>query len=199
MKLLLTAFEPFAGDSINASREALGRIRAPRGMELEKLCLPVVFGRAGAILAERVRALRPDAVVCLGQAAGRASLTPERVAINLRDASRPDNDGAAPRDEPCVPGAPAAYFSTLPVRQMVQSAAAQGVPAALSCSAGSFVCNDLMFSLLHLAAADFPEMRAGFIHLPCLPEQAARLGLTASMPCETAVRGLEAMLGVLAE
>ncbi len=199
MKLLLTAFEPFGGDSTNASLEALKRIRTPQGIELETLCLPVEFGTAGERLKARIEDAKPDAIVCLGQAAGRSALTPERVAINLRDAAIPDNAGRQPKDEPCVPGAPAAYFSTLPVKQMVQRAAALGLPAAVSNTAGTFVCNDLFFSLMHLTATAYPGLRAGFIHLPCLPEQAGRSGLNASLCCEAAALGLEAMLTALTE
>ncbi len=199
MKLLISAFEPFGGDSQNASMEALKLLRPPQGIELETLCLPVEFGTAGERLKAHIKETVPDAVVCLGQAAGRAAITPERVAINLRDASIPDNAGRQPKDEPCVPGAPTAYFSTLPVKQMVRRAAALGLPAAVSHTAGTFVCNDLFFSLMHLTATAYPGLRAGFIHLPCLPEQAERLGLNASLPCEEAACGLEAMLTALTE
>ena len=193
MKILISAFEPFGSDTVNASREALLRLRAPEGKELLRLELPVRFGEAAERLLLAIRAEKPDAVVALGQAAGRAAITPERIAINRIDARIPDNAGRQPVDTPIIPGAPAAYSSTLPLEDMVAAAQEAGVEAAISSSAGAFVCNEVMYRLLHaLCAASLP-IRAGFIHVPCLPEQ----GSGASMPPEEIVIGLEAMLSVL--
>lgn len=197
MRILVTAFEPFGGETVNASLEALRRLAPPAGHRLIKRVLPVEFGRAALLLREMIRETGPEAVICLGQAAGRSAVTPERAALNVRDASIPDNAGFQPKDEPCVPGAPAAYFSTLPVRAMLEQAAAAGVPAAISNSAGTFVCNDVMYGLLHAVHTEFPTVKAGFIHLPCLPEQAKAHGDCPSMPGETAAKGLQAMLEAL--
>ncbi len=196
MKILLTAFEPFGGEKTNASLEAMKGIRAPRGTELIRIEVPTVFGLAGETVLRAVREERPDVVLCLGQAAGRAAVTPERVAINVRDASIPDNAGEMPQDEPIVPGGPAAYFSTLPIRAMVSAAQAAGVPAAISNSAGTFVCNDLMYSLLHSLAAEFPQIRAGFVHVPaCVPlEEGPSVPILST---EKAVAAIEAMLTVI--
>lgn len=140
----------------------------------------------------------PDAVVCVGQAAGRAAITPERVAINLRDAVSPDNAGVIPRDEPVEPGAPAAYFSTLPIREMQRRIEEHGIPSVLSNTAGTFVCNGLMYGLLHHLSATGNKIPGGFIHVPCLPDQAARMKAgTPALSLEQIVEGLEAALSVL--
>ena len=200
MKIILSAFEPFGRDSVNAAWEAAKRLRGPEGTELIKLVLPTEFGQAGEILLRVIEEEQPDAVVCLGQAAGRASITPERVAINVRDARIPDNAGRQPIDEPVVPGAPAAYFSTLPIKEMVAAAAGIGASSSVSNSAGTYVCNDLMYLLLHAANTRFSGLKAGFIHVPCLPEQlSAYPEHTPSMPLDQMTAGLEEMLKVLKE
>lgn len=196
MKILLTAFEPFGGEETNASLEAMKRIRAPRAASLIRLQVPTVFGLAGETVLRAVREERPNVVVCLGQAAGRSAVTPERVAINLRDAAIPDNAGNMPAEEPIVPGAPAAYFSTLPIRAMADAAKAAGVPAEISNCAGTFVCNDLMYALLNALSTAFPDIRGGFIHVPAFAplEKDPTVPI---LPTEIAVAAIEAMLGVL--
>ncbi len=195
MKILISAFEPFGGKETNASWEALKRIEAPEGKELKKLLVPTVFGLSGEILLKTMREEAPDCVLCLGEAAGRVSLTPERVAINIRDASMEDNAGKKPHDEPVVPGGPAAFFSTLPIKAMTEAARRVGVAATVSNSAGTFVCNDLMYSLLYsLSQAD--SAIGGFVHVPLCAAQAGAADMP-FMPLEDIVRGLEAMLGVL--
>ena len=196
MKILLTAFEPFGGEAVNAALEAVKRIEAPEGVELLKLTVPTVFSLAGERVGEAVRRERPDAVLCVGQAAGRRAVTPERVAINLRDAASPDNAGNCPREEPVEPEGPSAYFSTLPVRAMAEAIRAKGIEAEVSNTAGTFVCNDLMYTLLHTLAREGAGRRGGFIHVPCLPEQAAMRG-TPSMPLGETVKALEAALEAL--
>lgn len=187
--LLITGFEPFGGEAINPSWEAVDRLPETIGLwRLEKLCIPVVFGLAGETVLARAAKLCPQAVICVGQAGGRTALTPELVAINLRHASIPDNAGSQPQDVPVAPEGPAAYFSTLPVRAMAKAAEAAGIKSAVSYSAGAYVCNDLLYTLLHRR----PETPACFIHVPYLPEQ-AREGVPA-MELETIVRGLGAMI-----
>ncbi len=199
MKILLTAFEPFGGEPVNPAEEILRRIEAPAGAELQKLLLPTAFREAGALLAETLRRERPDALLSLGQAAGRAALSLERIGVNLMDASIPDNRGFQPMDEPVVPGAPAAYFSTLPVKKLAAAIREAGVEAAVSNSAGTFVCNSVLYTALHLAAAELPALRAGFLHVPALPEQAARMKPgTPSLPLADMLRGVEAALAALA-
>ena len=192
--LLVTGFEPFGGQAVNPSWEAVSRLPDMiGGFRIVKARLPVVFGGAGEAALMAFEAARADDALCVGQAGGRAALTPEMVAINLRWASAPDNAGLSPHDEPVVPGGPDAYFSTLPVRAMAEAAAGAGVPSAVSYSAGAYVCNDLMYTLLN--ALHGTRHRAGFVHVPFLPEQ-ARDG----QPCmalEDIAAGLTAMIGAL--
>ncbi|MCT1910247.1 pyroglutamyl-peptidase I [Brachybacterium paraconglomeratum] len=169
--VLLSGFAPFDGAATNESweavREAVPALVA-RGVDAEAVELPVEFGTASERLEEAVRGLRPRLVVAVGLAAGRTAITPERVAINIRDARIPDNAGASPVDEPVVPGAPVGRFSTLPVKAMVASIAADGLPAAVSQTAGTYVCNDVFYALQHLLATDpaLEGIRGGFVHVP---------------------------------
>ncbi len=200
MKILVTGFEPFGGEDINPSWEAVRQLRAPEGTELVRLRLPVVFREAGEQLAAAMKRERPDLVLCIGQAAGRAAITPERLGVNLMDASIPDNAGFQPQEEPVIPGAPAAFFARLPVAALAEAIRAAGVPARVSNSAGLFVCNALLYRLLHEIETRYPQMRGGFLHVPCLPEQAERLGKGTSLPSmelSQIVRGLQAALDFL--
>ena len=164
-RLLLTAFEPFGGETVNASLLALSALPDRVGAwEIRKGVLPVVFGAAGERAAALAEGFRPDAVICLGQAAGRKQVTPELVAINLRYARIPDNDGNSPADLPVVPEGPAAYFATLPARKMARAMEEAGCPAAVSCSAGTYVCNDLFYTLLHRFRGT--AVGVDFIHVP---------------------------------
>ena len=200
MKILLTGFDPFGGESINPAWEAVKRVKAPAGAELIRLEVPTVFGRSITTVLTSMRLHRPDVVVCVGQAAGRSEITPERVAINIADASIPDNEGNTPCDEPIYPEGENACFSTLPVKAMVEAIKAAGLPASLSNTAGTFVCNQLMYGLLYHISREFPGVGGGFIHVPCIPEQAARMEKPVpSLPLPEIVRGLEAALSALAE
>ena len=176
MKILVTGFEPFGGEDVNPSWEAVRQLRAPEGTELVRLRLPVVFREAGEQLAAALRREQPDLVLCIGQAAGRDAITPERLGVNLMDAAIPDNAGFHPQEEPVIPGAPAAFFARLPVAALAEAIRAAAVPARVSNSAGLFVCNALLYRLLYEMETGYPQMRGGFLHVPCLPEQAARLG-----------------------
>ena len=190
-KLLITGFDPFGGASVNPAREAVMALPDVVGdYALTKLEIPTVFGLAAETVLRAAEALCPDVILCVGQAGGRASITPEVVAINLREASIPDNAGNQPKNMPVVENAPAAYFSTLPVRAMAEGVKAAGIPCSLSYSAGVFVCNDLLYTLLH--HYDGTDTRVGFVHIPYLPEQAGE-GV-ASLPLEDAVRGLTAAI-----
>lgn len=169
-KLLITGFDPFGGESINPAWEAVRLLPdVIRDFELVKLEIPTVFGAAAQVVIDKAEEIHPDAIISVGQAGGRAAVTPEMVGINLRYASTPDNMGALPCDIPIAEGGPAAYFSTLPVRAMAKAICDAGLPGAVSYSAGSFVCNDVLYSLLH--RFDGTAVRAGFIHVPFLPEQ----------------------------
>jgi len=197
--VLVTSFEPFGGSGVNPTTE-ISRLLAAMPCALGSRAfatLPVVTGEsegsAWARVAPLLDELEPDAVVALGESLRAESLLFERVAINLRDARIPDNAGMQPRDAPVVEGAPDAYFSTLPLREMLSASESAGVAAALSLSAGAFLCNELMFRLLDRAT----PRRTGFIHVPQLPEQAAERG-GPSMEAATAARGIHAALEVLA-
>ena len=193
-KLLITGFDPFGGADRNPSREAVMALPDVIGdYTLFKLEIPTVFGLAAETVLRAAEALCPDVILCVGQAGGRAAITPEVVAINLREASIPDNCGNQPRNTPVAENAPAAYFSTLPVRAMAEAVKAAGVPCALSYSAGVFVCNDLLYTLLH--HYDGTDVRVGFIHIPYLPEQ-AKEGVP-SLPLDEAVKGLTAAIQAL--
>lgn len=193
-KLLITGFDPFGGASVNPAREAVMALPDVVGdYALTKLEIPTVFGLAAETVLRAAEALCPDVILCVGQAGGRAAITPEVVAINLREASIPDNAGNQPKNMPVVENAPAAYFSTLPVRAMTEGVKAAGIPCSLSYSAGVFVCNDLLYTLLH--HYDGTDTRVGFVHIPYLPEQAGE-GV-ASLPLEDAVRGLTAAIQAL--
>ena len=190
----MTAFDPFGGESVNASMELLRAMPDRMGeAELIKLVLPTEFRRAGETLCAAVDELHPDAVVCLGQAGGRDAVTPERVAVNVMDARIPDNAGCRPTDTPVDPDGPAAYFSALPIRAMAEAMTAAGTPARISDTAGTFVCNSVMYSLLRHRELRGLRIPCGFIHVPCLDELPRAEGLP-SLPKETVARGLCAAL-----
>ncbi|MGW1076583.1 pyroglutamyl-peptidase I [Streptomyces sp. NPDC002537] len=172
-RVLLTGFEPFDGEAVNPSWEAVKAAvaRPPEGIDLSAVRLPCVFGDALGALRAAVEETGPDIVLCVGQAGGRPDITVERVAVNLDDARIPDNSGARPVDAPVVPGGPAAYFATLPVKACVAAVREAGLPASLSHTAGTFVCNHVFYGLMHLAATERPGLRGGFVHVPYAPEQ----------------------------
>lgn len=190
--VLLTGFEPFGGESVNPSWEAVRRLD---GWAEADFCivarrLPCAFGAAAAALRQHMDAHRPDCVIAVGQAGGTTEIRVERVALNLDDAPIPDNAGRQPVDEAIAMDAPLAYLSTLPVKAIVQALRAGGIPATVSLSAGTFVCNHVLFAALHHARSERQEVRAGFIHTPLLPEQAVRVRSAASMDLELIVRAL---------
>ncbi len=200
MKILITGFDPFGGETVNPAWEAVSRLPDEiSGARVVRLMLPTVFGRAGELLCDAVRRERPDAVICVGQAGGRAAITPERVAINLMDGTIPDNAGFKPSDEPVVPGGPDAYFTNLPVRRIVARLHECGIPAELSYTAGSYVCNYLMYTLMHLIRTEYPAMLGGFIHIPFSTEQAVSHRGAPSMDIATAARGLECAVAAVVE
>jgi pyroglutamyl-peptidase len=171
-KILLTGFEPFGGDSVNPTAEIVGRLHGTNigGHEVVGVVLPCVFGEAVVRLKAALRRTAPRLIICLGQAGGRAEITPERVAINVNDARIPDNAGRQPVDVPVVRGGPTAYWSTLPVKAIVAALRQQGIPAAVSQTAGTFVCNHVFYALMHTLRRR-RAVRAGFIHVPWLPTQ----------------------------
>ncbi len=197
-RILLCAFDPFGGESINPALEAVKLVRF-EGAEVEKCEVPTVFYRSVELVVRKIDEFCPDAVIMIGQAGGRDKITPERVAINVSDARIADNEGQMPCDEPIVPGAPAAYFATLPIKEIVRVLGDAGLPAAVSNSAGTFVCNHLMYGILHYIAERGLSTLAGFIHIPFLPDQVARKEGIASLPLDVDVRAIELALGVILE
>jgi pyroglutamyl-peptidase len=191
-RVLVTGFEPFDGEYVNPSLEVLKPLSGwrPRGgIHVHTLKLPCVFGDALSVLDEGLHQLKPMLVIGLGQAASRSEISVERVAINVDDARIPDNAGRQPIDQAVVPGGPAAYFSTLPIKAIVTALREAGIPAGVSQTAGTFVCNHVFYGLMHRLAAQHSAARAGFFHLPCLPEQTSA-GQGRAMSLETMVRGL---------
>jgi pyroglutamyl-peptidase len=195
MTILLTGFEPFGGEAINPSWEVARALDRERMGEqrIAARQLPCVFGEAAAVLTAAIDELKPTLVLALGQAAGRCDFSIERVAINVDDARIADNAGAQPIDTPVIPGAPAAYFANLPIKAMVAALRDAGYPASVSQSAGTFVCNHAFFALMH-ALAKCPGVRGGFMHLPLLPEQAARTPAQPSLPLGTRIEGVRIAL-----
>lgn len=195
-KLLITGFDPFGGESVNPAWEAVRRLPAQVGaFSIHPLQVPTVFSQAARTALDAMKTLQPQAVLCVGQAGGRKAVTPEMVAINLRSAAIADNAGNQPQDEPVIPGAPAAYFATVPVRRMAQAIMQAGLPGTVSYSAGTFVCNDLMYTLLHHTAGT--DISVGFIHVPFLPEQAGE-GMP-SLPLDSIEAALIAAIGALSD
>lgn len=187
-KLLITGFDPFGGASVNPAWEAVKLLPEEVGaFVLCKLEVPTVFGLAAETVLKTAEQFCPDVILCIGQAGGRAAVTPERIAVNIRDAKIPDNAGNQPEGASVAPGGPAAYFSTLPVKEMAEAICAAGFPGMVSNSAGAFVCNDLLYSLLHHYAGT--QVRVGFIHVPYLPEQGAP-----SLPLEQTAAALAAAI-----
>ena len=199
MKALVTGFEPFAGDAVNPAGEAALGLPSRLGeLAIHTRVLPTVFGRAIAALEDALVTVRPDLVLCVGLAGGRAELSLERVAINVDDARIPDNDGQQPIDRPIVAGGPAAYFTGLPVKAAVAALREAGLPAIVSNTAGTFVCNHVFYALMHLVATRQLPLRGGFLHVPYLPSQAARFNAAPSMALDQIVEGIRIILRVAA-
>ncbi|MDA0226110.1 MAG: pyroglutamyl-peptidase I [Proteobacteria bacterium] len=193
MRALIAGFEPFGGEDENASIEAVRRLPARVGdWDIETLELPVSYARAMPLLQTVLDLHRPALVLAVGQAGGREALCLERVAINVQDARIPDNDGAQPIDRPAVEGGPAAHFTGLPVKACVAALRDAGLKAAVSNTAGTFVCNHLFYALMH--AAGPRGIRAGFLHVPVLPTQQEALAGAPSMAVEDIARGIVVVL-----
>lgn len=190
--VLITGFEPFGGEQINPSWEVVSRLDNAiiGGCRVVARQLPCVFGDALSVLHSAIDALSPALVLAIGQAGGRADITVERVAINVDDARIADNKGQQPVDAPVVANGPAAWFSTLPIKAMVAAIRKAGIPASVSQTAGTFVCNHVMYGLLHKLSG-LPEVKGGFIHIPYLPQQAAAHPGAPSMAAETVRQALE--------
>ena len=203
-KLLITGFQPFDGESVNPALEVAKGLQGKtiNGYEVIAREIPVVRFEALKAVQAAIEELQPNAVITIGQAGGRPDITVERVGINIDDFRIPDNKGNQPIDEPVVTGGPVAYWATLPIKKMVANVKAQGIPASVSNSAGTYVCNHLLYGLLHyLTTQGKTAIPAGFIHIPYLPEQmAVRSGKDAqiaTMSLDTLLKGFEAMIAAL--
>jgi pyroglutamyl-peptidase len=194
--ILLTGFEPFNKETINPAWEAVRALDgwAGPGFVVQALQLPCVFGDARQAMEAAIAQHKPAVVIAVGQAGGRVDLSVERVAINVDDAPIPDNAQRQLVDEAIVPGGPAAYFSTLPIKAIVAALRAKGLPASVSQTAGTFVCNHVFYGLMHATAG--MNLRAGFIHIPYLPQQAAAHPGAASMALLDVVQGLKIAMEV---
>lgn len=200
MKILLTAFTPFDGESINPALEAMKLLPDKIGnLAVLKLEVPTVFGKSANLVLETMEREKPDFVLSIGQAGGRAEITPERIAINIDDARIPDNEGNQPVDRPIYLDGENAYFSTLPVKAMVEAIKKEGLPAALSNSAGTYVCNHLLYSVLYYIQINALPIKAGFVHVPYIPEQTVEKKDKPSLPLAEIVIGLKASIEAISK
>jgi len=172
MRILLAAFDPFGGESVNPALEAVKQVQSTiEGCPVIKVEIPTVFHRSIKVLEENIRKTDPSIILVIGQAGGRSEISVERIGINIDDARIPDNQGVGPVDQEIVPGGPEAYFSNLPIKAMTKAIRQAGIPAAVSNTAGTFVCNHILYGLLHHIHREKPEARGGFIHVPFIPSQ----------------------------
>ncbi|MCW6660901.1 pyroglutamyl-peptidase I [Aerococcaceae bacterium NML201209] len=200
MKILVTGFDPFGGEAINPALEAIKRLPTMiAGAAVEVLEIPTVFHKSAEVVAAKMRNYQPDVVLCIGQAGGRTGLTPERVAINQDDARIPDNEGNQPIDVAIQADGQAAYFTTLPIKAMVEAIHQVGLPASVSNSAGTFVCNHIMYQVLYLVDKEFPQTKAGFMHIPFMMEQVVDKPNQPAMSLTDITRGIEAAITAIVE
>ncbi|MBB6632285.1 pyroglutamyl-peptidase I [Clostridium algidicarnis] len=200
MKILVTGFDPFGGESINPALEAVKKISDNiDGVEIIKVEVPTVFKKSIDTLDKAIEAHNPDVVLCVGQAGGRFDITPEKVAINLDDARIKDNEGNNPIDEPIFKDGETAYFSSLPVKAIVKNIKENNIPSSVSYSAGTFVCNHIMYGLLYLIDKKYKNVKGGFIHVPFIPSQVLEKKNMPSMALEDITKGLEFALKAIIE
>lgn len=197
MKLLLTAFEPFGNDTINSAMETIKLIGDEiAGATIVKKYLPVIFDKAGELLHDIIEKEKPDVVLCIGQAAGRSEITPEVIAINLQDSIAQDNEGNCPYEQKCMPDGKNAYFSNLPNKKIVEAIKSKNISSRLSYSAGTYVCNDVMYTLMYYIENEFPSIVGGFIHVPILNTQ-VKENTIPSMSIDQIVVGIEIAINTI--
>ena len=200
MKVLVTGFDTFGGESINPAWEAVKVIKDEiAGAEIVKMQIPTVVGKSIAKIHDKMVEINPDIVIAVGQAGGRFGVTPERVAINVTDARIPDNEGNQPIDEPIFADGDAAYFSNLPVKAMVQEIKNAGYPTSLSNTAGTYICNHVMYGILYYIQKEFPNVRGGFIHVPFAASQVVNKPNTPSMAIADITAAIEAAIKAAVE
>ncbi|MGB3926446.1 MAG: pyroglutamyl-peptidase I [Caldicoprobacterales bacterium] len=198
MKILVTAFEPFGGEKVNPALETMQRLPDKIGkLQILKLELPTVFNKSMEKVWQFIEQQKPDAVISLGQAGGRACISIERVAINIDDTKMADNEGNAPVDQPIFEDGDNAYFSTLPIKKMVNAIKKIGIPAEVSNTAGTYVCNHVMYGVLYKIHKERLNIKAGFIHVPFIPEQVVDNPGRPSMSLENIVQAIETACQVL--
>ncbi|MFB6802861.1 pyroglutamyl-peptidase I [Peribacillus butanolivorans] len=191
-KVLLTGFEPFGGERVNPSWEAVKQLHGEviDDVTLVAEQIPTVFGKSVAVMEQLIQQHNPDIVICVGQAGGRLHITPERVAINMDDARIPDNQGNQPIDEPIADKGPVAYWSTIPIKRIVENMKESNIPASVSHTAGTFVCNHIFYGLMDYITRTSSSIRGGFIHIPFIPEQTINKEAP-SLSLETIVKGIK--------
>lgn len=200
VKILVTGFDPFGREKINPAIEAVKRLPDEiSGAELKKLEIPTVFDKCAEIVHDAIEDFKPDYVLNVGQAGGRSSITVERVAINLDDGRVADNAGFKPTDRIIHEDGETAYFTQLPIKAIVRAIRKNGLPANISNSAGTYVCNHIMYQVQYMRDKEFPNIRAGFIHIPYLPEQVVNRPNTPSMSLENVVKGLTIAIETIIE
>ena len=200
MKILITGFDPFGGENINPALEAVKKLPDTiLGQEVIKIEIPTVFKKSLEKIEENIQKHNPDVVISVGQAGGRFGVTPERVAINIDDARIKDNEGNQPIDISIYEDGEAAYFSNLPIKAMVKEMNDNGIPASVSNTAGTFVCNHVMYGILYLIDKKYPNIRGGFIHVPYIPSQVTTKPNTPSMSIDDIAKGLELSIKAVIE
>ena len=200
MKILVTGFDPFGGDKINPAIESVKLLPDEiKGAQIIKLEIPTVFGKSAEVVEAAIKKEQPDYVLNIGQAGGRFELTPERVAINLDDGRIKDNAGYQPLNHTIHEDGAPAYFSQLPIKAMTKAIREAGVPSSVSNTAGTYVCNHIFYQVQYMRDKEFPNIKAGFMHIPFLPEQVVNRPGTASMSHEDIVKGITAAIGAIVE
>lgn len=200
MKILVTGFDPFGGEKINPAIEAVKKLPDKiANAKIIKLEIPTSYKRSEEVIRYALQNEKPDYVLNVGQAGGRACLTPERIAINLDDSGVPDNDHDVRIDKKIEAKGATAYFTQLPIKKEVAAIRKAGIPAMISDSAGTFVCNHLFYEVQYLRTTKYPKLKAGFIHIPFLPEQVSRRPRVPSMSLTDIIKGLTAAIGAIAE
>ena len=198
-KILFTGFDPFGKDATNPSWDAVELLpEAAEGVQIVKRHLPVEYDKVAELLRQAIEEEKPDAVICVGQAAGRVAITPELVAINVKEGSIPDNAGVFYDGQPIYGDGPAAYFATIPVRAIAAGIREAGIPSAVSYSAGAYVCNNTMYHLMDMLKKDYPNIQGGFIHVPYECNQVLERASMPSLPLSMIAKGLEAAAKVTA-
>ena len=200
MKILVTGFDPFGGDKINPAIEAVKRLPDQiAGANIIKLEIPTVFNKSAQVIREKIKEVHPDYVSNIGQAGGRYAITPERVAINFDDGRIQDNEGNQPLNQPIHEDGAPAYFTQLPIKAMVKAIREAGLPGVISNTAGTFVCNHVMYQVQYMRDKEFNNIKAGFMHIPFLPDQVISRPNTPSMSLDNAVKGITAAITAIVE